>query len=232
LAAVVSSRLSGSAAPMSSRRHAHQAAGDEQRVLAALQHPRQPVERRVRIAAAHRLMQRRDQVVVLLAVLVVGRPALLQELAQLRGVQRRVRADRQQGLGQGQQVAAVAVGHGDQGEAGVGVQRQLAALGLLGLGQQGFQRLLVQALEHEDLAARQQSAVQLERGVLGGGADQGDDPLLHERQETVLLGAVEAVDLVDEQQVLWPAMRRPRACSKAFFRSATPENTAEICWNS
>src|SRR5690349_23410680 len=40
--------------------------GDEQRILAASQHPRQPIERRVRVGAADRLMQGRDEVVVLL----------------------------------------------------------------------------------------------------------------------------------------------------------------------
>ena len=65
---------------------------------------------------------------------------------------------------------------------------------------QGFQRVVVQPLQHQHLHARQQRAVQLERGILRGGPDQDDGAVLHIRQEPVLLGAVEAVDLVDEQQ--------------------------------
>ncbi len=43
-------------------------------------------------------------------------------------------------------------------------------------------------------------AVELEGRVLGGGADQHDRAVLDIGQEAVLLGAVEAMDLVDEQQ--------------------------------
>ena len=47
--------------------------------------------------------------------------------------------------------------------------------------------------------ARQQRAVDLERWVLGRGADQGHEPFLDRRQQCVLLGLVEAVDLVEEE---------------------------------
>ncbi len=137
---------------------------------------------------------------MLLAVLVVGRATLLQNLAQFGDGERLFRTDIEQGFGQGQQIAAVAVGHADQGPTRLRLQRQDAALSLLGLGQQGFLRRRVQVLEHIDLAAGQQGAVELEGRVLGGRPHQGHGPLLHERQETILLGAVETVDLVDEQQ--------------------------------
>ena len=54
--------------------------------------------------------------------------------------------------------------------------------------------------QHQHLAARQQRGVELERRVLGRGADQGHRAVLDVGQEAVLLGAVEAMDLVDEQQ--------------------------------
>ena len=57
--------------------------------------------------------------------------------------------------------------------------------------------------------AREQRAVDLERGVLGRGADQRHQALLDSRQQRVLLGLVEAVDLVEEQDRLGPA--RPAA---------------------
>ena len=54
-------------------------------------------------------------------------------------------------------------------------------------------------LELVDLAARQQSRVDLEVRVLRGRADERDEPLLHGGQERILLRLVEAVDLVEEE---------------------------------
>ena len=54
-------------------------------------------------------------------------------------------------------------------------------------------------LQLEDPATADQSAGEREEGVLGGGPDQRDHTILHIGQEHVLLGLVEAVDLVDEK---------------------------------
>ena len=59
--------------------------------------------------------------------------------------------------------------------------------------------LLLQRLEHEDAAARQKSAVDLERRVLRRRADEDDASLFHERQKSILLRLVEAMNLVDEE---------------------------------
>ena len=59
--------------------------------------------------------------------------------------------------------------------------------------------LVAQRLKDEHAAPRQQGRVDLERRVLGRRADQGDGPVLDGRQEGVLLGLVEAMDLVDEE---------------------------------
>ena len=72
------------------------------------------------------------------------------------------------------------------------------------------QRCVVETLQHHHLRTRQQRAVELEAGVLGGRANQRDDATLHEWQEAVLLGAVEAMDLVDEQ-------KRALACRSPAF---------------
>ena len=56
------------------------------------------------------------------------------------------------------------------------------------------------AVEHEHLGARQQRGVEFEGRVLGGRADERYGAVFHHRQETVLLGAIEAMDFVDEQQ--------------------------------
>src|SRR2546422_599175 len=61
-------------------REDHHPARDEQRVLARLEHAHHPVDRRVRVAAAETLDERGDDVVVLLARLVVAERALLRGL--------------------------------------------------------------------------------------------------------------------------------------------------------
>ncbi len=188
-------------------RHAHDAARQIERVFAPVQHPRQPVERRVRIRSAHRLMQGRDEVVVLFPRLVVGGGAFLKHARQRLHVQRFDVLQVEQHLGHGQQIAAVAIRQRQHGLTRLGRQRQELAHQRLGPIEQQVQRSVVQPLQHIDLRPRQQGAVQLEARVFGRGADQGDDPLLHEGQEAVLLGAVEAVDLVHEQQGL--LARRP-----------------------
>ena len=71
---------------------------------------------------------------------------------------------------------------------------------LLGAAQQGFEVVVIEPAQHEDLGARQQRADQLEGRVLGRRADEDHRAVLDNGQKGVLLGAVEAVDLVDEEQ--------------------------------
>ncbi len=68
------------------------------------------------------------------------------------------------------------------------------------------------------MATRQQRAVQRERWVLGGGPDECDGAGLDHRQEAVLLGAIEAVDFIDEQQ-----SPLPRAPAASCFLECTLE---------
>ena len=68
------------------RREDHDAPRDEERILSRLQHPRQPVDRRVRVGAAHRLDERGDRVVVGVARLVVAERAALERLLHQRAV--------------------------------------------------------------------------------------------------------------------------------------------------
>ena len=70
----------------------------------------------------------------------------------------------------------------------------------LGTGEQLFHRRLIKRLEHQHTRARQQRRDQLERRVLGRRADQHDGAVFHDWQKGILLGAVEAVNLVDEEQ--------------------------------
>ena len=55
-------------------------------------------------------------------------------------------------------------------------------------------------LELEYLGARDQRAIDREEGILGRGPDQPYRPAFHIGEKRVLLGFVEAVDLVDEEQ--------------------------------
>ena len=86
------------------------------------------------------------------------------------------------------------------------VERQRPAFDLLGAGEKLGDRRFVERLEDQHAGARQERRVQLERRVLGGGADERDGAVLHDRQERVQLGPVEAVDLVDEEQRALPGL--------------------------
>ena len=104
----------------------------------------------------------------------------------------------------GQGPAGVAAGH--PGEVGQGLRRHLdphgpQALVLVrqGPAQEGEEIRLGERLEDEDPGPGQERPDDLEIGVFGGGADQGEQPLLHVGQQGVLLGLVEAVDFVDQQ---------------------------------
>ncbi len=110
----------------------------------------------------------------------------------------------------------------------LGIERQFLAERLFGALQQRLERGVVEPMQHEDLAARQQRAVQLEGRVFRGRADQHHGAVLDIGQEAVLLRAVEAMDLVDEEQRALAADRGACAApSNTLRRSATPENTAE-----
>ena len=101
--------------------------------------------------------------------------------------------------------AGVAVAHLGQELQGVVVQMDLVlaqpAL-LVGHGppEQRLDVVARKRLELEDAAAADQRAVDREERVFGGRADEDHHALFHVGQQHVLLGLVEAVDFVDEQQ--------------------------------
>ena len=67
------------------------------------------------------------------------------------------------------------------------------------------QVVLLEGLKDVDPAPREQRRIHLEGRVLGGRADEDDRALLDVGQESVLLGPVEAMDLVDEEDRAHPA---------------------------
>ncbi len=68
--------------------------------------------------------------------------------------------------------------------------------------EESYYLLRSERLQLVDAGAGEQRADDLERGVLGGGADEGNGAVLDIRQDGVLLCLVEAVDLVDKQDRL------------------------------
>ena len=131
---------------------AHQPPGDVAGILAARHHAGEPIERRVGIGPAQRLVQGADQVEVAVLVLVVERQALLHRLHQPRPVEERLGRQLREGLDHVQKIAPVAVGHGAQGGTARGVEGQVPAVRLFGPLRQHLQRLVVETLEHQHLA--------------------------------------------------------------------------------
>ena len=107
----------------------------------------------------------------------------------------------------GEHVAAVAVGVAGQVLDGVGVGG--GALGLEAPLEQGAGGVLVERVEAEQRRAAEQRRVHLEERVLGGGADEGDEPALDAGEQRVLLRLVEAVDLVEEEDRALAALAEP-----------------------
>ena len=181
-------------------RHAREAAEQIERFLARNEHPRQPIERRLRVRPAHRLVQRGDQIVVAVAITVVDRHAAVQELPDLARVERRLDGRGEQRLDLVEQKAAVAVGTRDQRGARLfGDGKAAPHLGL-GARDQCRQRRLVEPVQHQHLRAAEQGGVEREAGIFGRRADEHHRAALDIGQETVLLGAVEAMDFIHEQQ--------------------------------
>ena len=87
----------------------------------------------------------------------------------------------------------------------------------LGAAYQLLERVVVEPPQDQYLAAREQGRIDLEARVLGRRADERDGAVLDIRQEAVLLGAVEAVDLVHEQQGLLSRLRRSPRLGENFL---------------
>ena len=181
------------------------AAGHIQWVLAGFQHPGQPVHGGVRVRIAHGFVQRRDQVVVFLPLLVIEQ-----------GLFGGALFHRFLGYGNAAVLRHISVEYdhlqGGQGRAGVPVGEHCQRLQQLfrdvdglaakaprvlqGTAQKSGHLIRFEGLQNKDLAAGEQRPVDLEGRVFGGSADQDDAALLHKGKEGVLLRLVEPVDLV------------------------------------
>ena len=181
-----------------------QPAGNEGRVFAPLDHAGQPVDGGVGVAAPYRFDEGRDDVVVHLAVLVVGGGILLQPfgddgvvddnlLVFAHGLRDEV-DDVEQFAGIASRIA----------EEGVGLARLDIAIFQIGILMDSPVEQLLQVLDFERfeyiyLAARKQRTYDLERGILGCGPDERDRAIFDGSQKGVLLRFAEPVDFVDEE---------------------------------
>ena len=183
-------------------------AGHIQRVFARFQHARQPVDGRIRVGVAHRLVQRRDQIIMFLALFVIKQGlfggALLKRL--LGHGHAAVRADfavEHDHLERRKGCARIAVGkHGQRFQNFIrdvhGLTAETARV-FQRAAQQRDQFLRRKTVKHKYFTARKQRAVDLERRVFCGRADQNDAAFFDKGEEGVLLRLVEAVNLIDEQ---------------------------------
>ena len=183
---------------------------DEAGVFTRLHHARQPEQGRIGIAAAQRFDEGADGVEVGVALLVVEHRPLLDRVFG----DGQVDPDHAIAIGRGgfhrqfqgvEQAAGVAARHIHQVVGGLGADRHgplaVAPLRILqGPLQQLVQVLRLQGLQAKQARAAHQRLVHLKEGVFGGGPDQGHGAVLHPGQQRILLGAVEAVHLIDEQQ--------------------------------
>ena len=177
--------------------------GDELEVLAALDHPRQPVHRPVGIAAPDGFDESRDDVVVLLARLVVTRGVLLHFfqhhlVGDLHLVPRLGVYHQFQGI---EQFAGIPAREADQGVVFAKDDVLLAQVFVLfdRPVQQGDEVVLGKGFQHVHLAAGKQGRDDFKAGIFRRGADQGYLPPLHGREQRILLRLGKTVDFVDKQ---------------------------------
>ncbi len=121
--------------------------------------------------------------------------------------------------------AGVAVGNvGEEAERLVGRRRGMSAEPALAIGERATQEaehvVEVERAELEDLAAADERRDEREEGIGRRGGDEADDARLNIRQQHVLLGFVEAVQFVDEEN---------RAVAAGFqFATSVVENITKI----
>ena len=101
-------------------------------------------------------------------------------------------------------VACVAAGVGGDGCEGFSIGFDAGcAEPIFGVGEGSFEEaddlVLGEGYERVDATAGEERGVDLEGGIFGGGADEADGAALDVGEEGVLLGLVEAMDLVDEE---------------------------------
>ena len=193
----------------------HDPAGDEFGVLPRLQHPGQIIDGGVGVRSPHALDKGGDRVVVVVAALVVaGRPPLDTLLGDLQGdmdpavLRRGLRRQHTQ-LHGAQGPPGVPSGHIGQKIRGVvidgGIVHAHSLFAVIDRPQDQVAHILLrERLQLKDRGPGDQGPVNLKIGILRRRPDQGHRAVLDKGQQIVLLGLVEAMDLVDEKDGLLP----------------------------
>jgi hypothetical protein len=204
-------------------------------------HARQPIDGGVRVAAAHALDERADDVVVLFALLVVAGGSGLHHLrvpalSVMDRASRRVLACTQSSKVFSKRRASPPLARIKRRRSpqrhGHGCFSSPASVAISPASAGPSGRSSAKGFKHVHLAAGKQGADHLEAGVLRGGTDQGDGSLLHGAQQGVLLGLAEPVDLVDEQHGACAEQGPiPPAFSITSRTSFTPLLMALSVWN-
>ena len=181
----------------------YHSAGNELRVFASFYHARHPIERRIGVAATDALDEGGDDVIVHIALLVVSKGILLKLFFyHLVGDDHLIRFCRFHHQFQDiEELPGIAAAEPEHRRSFLQIDLLLREFHVLGDGtlQESLQIFLFQGFEHVELASGEQRTDYLERGVLGGGTNQGNDALLHCAQQGVLLTLGEAVDFVYKQ---------------------------------
>ena len=134
------------------------------------------------------------------ATLVIHRRPARQPLGKGGRIERLIRGFRKQLLGEIEHRPAVAIRHRQHRLATLCGHRQTAALHRLGATEQCLQIGCPQPTQGQHLQPRKQRGVELERRIFGRGTGQQDGAVLDRGQKSILLGAVETMDLVHEQK--------------------------------
>src|ERR1035437_135286 len=144
-------------------------------------------------------MQRGDQVVVFLARLVVAKHTALQGIrdnllgdAARGGGPRGLRGDLEHVVSR---TGVAAGGGGDPRQRGIFDSHLEVSEAPP---QQGYDLLFAQRIQDVNATTREQGRVYLERWILRRRSDQPDIATLHVGQESILLGAIEAMNLIHE----------------------------------
>ena len=183
----------------------HQPSGDEPRVLARRDHPGQPVQAGVDVGTADALDERRQDVVVL--VVAVAECSQRERRFRVREGDRRptrLRRQRRRDLERRERMAGVALGAIGQVHERVVVDPEVLIAETARLvGERALQERAqvvdAEGFESEQRRAREERAGQREERVLGGGTDEDEQSFLDVGKQRVLLRAIEAVHLVEEE---------------------------------
>ena len=213
-------------------RHAHQPPAEIERVLAGVEHAREIIERRVRIGAAHRFVQRRDQIVVAVLALVVDRRAPLDDASAAlrrrtpRRALPRARPPRRASALRGRRRRPCAISTARA----VLVERQRLRLRSPRRAPAAFRGCPRQACGRPARArATASAALSSKDGFSVVAPTRTIVPSSMTGRKLSCCARLKRWISSTNSSVCRPLERRSRAVSNTFFRSATPEKIAEIC---